>query len=92
MSRFSIICDVEKCTGCYACFLACKDEYVGNSHGAFSAPASEGQQWINIREIEYGSGDKVKVDYIPRLASTVSPLPVPPARQMAPFTQGRMAL
>ena len=41
MARYSMLCDVEKCTGCYACFLACKDEYVGNDHGASAAPASE---------------------------------------------------
>ena len=65
MARYALICDVEKCTGCFACFLACKDEHVGNDHGSCAAPASEGQRWIDVKEIEYGSGDKVKVDYIP---------------------------
>ena len=65
MARYALFCDVEKCTGCYACFLACKDEHVGNGHGGYSAPAPEGQRWIDIKEIEYGTGDKVKVDYIP---------------------------
>ena len=65
MSGYSIICDVEKCTGCFACFLACKDEHVGNDHGKYAASASEGQHWINIKEIEYGTDSKVKVDYIP---------------------------
>ena len=65
MARYVLICDVEKCTGCYACFLACKDEHVGNIHGSYAAPASEGQKWIDVKEIEYGVGDKVKVDYLP---------------------------
>ena len=65
VARYALLCDVEKCTGCYACFLACKDEHVGNDHGSYAAPASEGQKWIDVKEIEYGTGDKVKVDYIP---------------------------
>ena len=65
MARYGLFVDVEKCTGCYACFLACKDEHIGNSHGFYAAPASEGQRWIDVKEIEYGNGDKVKVDYIP---------------------------
>jgi Fe-S-cluster-containing dehydrogenase component len=26
MARFGLAVDIEKCTGCYSCFLACKDE------------------------------------------------------------------
>lgn len=67
MPKYRMLCDVEKCTGCFACFLACKDEHVGNGHGKYAASAAEGQQWINLKEIEYGTGDKVKIDYIPLL-------------------------
>ncbi|MCL1828555.1 MAG: carboxypeptidase regulatory-like domain-containing protein [Oscillospiraceae bacterium] len=67
MAEYGLICDVEKCTGCCACFLACKDEHVGNDRGICAAPASEGQQWINIREVEYGTGDKVRLECIPLL-------------------------
>ena len=65
MAKYALLCDVEKCTGCFACFLACKDEHVGSGHAPYAAPASEGQKWMDIKEIEYGVGDKVKVDYIP---------------------------
>ena len=27
--------DVERCNGCFACFLACKDEHTGNDHGIY---------------------------------------------------------
>ena len=30
MKRWSLVIDVEKCEGCHNCFLACKDEHVGN--------------------------------------------------------------
>jgi Fe-S-cluster-containing dehydrogenase component len=66
MARYGIAIDIEKCTGCYSCFLACKDEYVGNDYPPLSAAQPEsGQTWLRVKEIEQGSGTKVKVDYIP---------------------------
>jgi Fe-S-cluster-containing dehydrogenase component len=68
MARYGIAIDVDKCTGCHSCFLACKDEFVGNDYLPFSAaqPAS-GHTWIRLKEIEQGTGTKVKVDYVPIL-------------------------
>jgi Fe-S-cluster-containing dehydrogenase component len=66
MARYSIAVDVDKCTGCHACFLACKDEYVGNDYLPLSAAQPEsGHQWLRMKEVEHGSGTKVKVDYVP---------------------------
>jgi Fe-S-cluster-containing dehydrogenase component len=65
MANYAMICDIEKCCGCHSCFLACKDEYVGSAHPPFTAPQGENQQWMRVREVEYGTGSKVKVDYIP---------------------------
>jgi Fe-S-cluster-containing dehydrogenase component len=65
MPTYGIAIDIERCTGCYSCFLACKDEYVGNDHLPLSvAQPEKGHKWINPKEIEYGSGTKMKVDYI----------------------------
>lgn len=68
MARYGIVIDVEKCTGCHACFLACKDEFAGNDHFPLSAaqPAHR-HEWLRIAEIEHGTGTKVKVDYLPIL-------------------------
>lgn len=65
MARYGIVCDVEKCDGCYSCFLSCKDEYVGNDHAPLSVAQSEKQAWMRLKEVEYGTGTKIKVDYIP---------------------------
>lgn len=66
MARLSLLIDVTKCSGCYNCFLACRDEYYGNDHGSYSAPQPlEGQFWMQVKEIERGSYPKPKVDYLP---------------------------
>jgi Fe-S-cluster-containing dehydrogenase component len=66
MSRYGIAVDIDKCTGCYACFLACKDEYSGNDHLPLSVAQPEtGHNWLTIKEVEQGTGTKLKVDYIP---------------------------
>lgn len=66
MPRYSILIDVKKCTGCYNCFLACRDEYYDNDYPAYSAAQPlNGQFWMQIKEIERGSYPKPKVDYLP---------------------------
>jgi len=66
MAKYGLAVDVEKCTGCYYCFLVCKDEYVGNDYLPTSAAQpSAGHTWIRIDEIEHGAETKVKVDYVP---------------------------
>lgn len=65
MAKYGILLDVTKCTGCYSCYLACKDEYVNNDYPGFSVAQPEGQTWLRLSEVEQGSESKVKVDYIP---------------------------
>ena len=66
MPRYGISVDVTRCTGCYACFLACKDEFAGNDYLPLSAAQPDaGPSWIRVEEVEHGTGTKVKVDYVP---------------------------
>ena len=66
--RFGIVIDVAKCTGCYACFLACKDENCGEEFpGYTAAQPMTGQFWINLVEVERGTFPKVKLSHIPKL-------------------------
>jgi Fe-S-cluster-containing dehydrogenase component len=62
-----MIVDVEKCCGCYACFLSCRDEFAGRDRLPTAAAQPEGLRWLDIEETEHGEGDKVKVDYVPKL-------------------------
>ena len=64
MARYGFIIDVDRCNGCYSCFLACKDEWIDNDHGTYGKATAEGMSLMRVKEIEYGTYDKVKVDYI----------------------------
>jgi Fe-S-cluster-containing dehydrogenase component len=66
MARYRMLINIDKCNGCYSCFLACRDEYEGNDYLPFSAAQpTEGKSWMKIIEKERGITPKVKVDYIP---------------------------
>lgn len=67
MARYGMVIDIDKCNGCYNCFLACKDEYAGNDYPPFSVEQpNEGKSWMRVTEKEMGTCPKVKVDYIPQ--------------------------
>ena len=66
MAKYGMVIDINKCTGCYNCFLACRDEYAGNDYLPYSVEQPlHGQYWMQIGEKERGYYPKVKVDYIP---------------------------
>lgn len=66
MPNYSLLIDVNKCNGCYNCFLACRDEYFGNDYPSYSAAQPlNGQFWMQIKEIERGCYPKPKLDYVP---------------------------
>ncbi len=66
MSRYSILIDVTKCSGCYNCFLSCRDEFYGNAYPSYSAAQPLNDQfWMQIKEVERGIYPKPKVSYIP---------------------------
>ncbi len=66
MAKYALAIDVTKCNGCYNCFVACKDEFDTNDYLPVSvAQPDGGADWIRLKEVEYGTGWKVKVDYVP---------------------------
>ncbi len=65
MTTYGMVIDVSRCTGCYNCFLACRDEHVGNDHRPIAAPQPEsGHKWITVLEHERGKFPRVRVDYV----------------------------
>jgi Fe-S-cluster-containing dehydrogenase component len=61
-----MVIDVDRCVGCYNCFLTCRDEYAGNAYPGYSAaqPMS-GMDWMKVNEVERGQYPHVKVDHVP---------------------------
>ena len=67
MKNYRMIINLDKCCGCYNCFLACRDEHYGNDYPPISlAQPFEGHFWMRIIEEERGKYPKVKVSFIPK--------------------------
>ena len=66
MAKYGLVIDINKCTGCYNCFLTCRDEFAGNEYTGYSAAQPmTGMNWIKLIVKERGQYPKVKVNYIP---------------------------
>lgn len=64
----TFVVDLDKCNGCYACQLACKDENVGNDWMPYSkAQPKTGQFWLHMTEKVHGQVPKVRVEYRPEM-------------------------
>lgn len=66
MAKYAMVIDINLCTSCYACFLACKDEHCNQAHLPVAAAQPHmGHRWMNIQDIERGKSARVKVATIP---------------------------
>ena len=64
--KYAMVIDINKCSGCYNCQLACKDEHCEHDYPGYAAPQPmTGQFWMRIIERERGKYPKVKVAYTP---------------------------
>lgn len=62
--------DVSKCSGCYNCQFACKDEHCNNEWLPYARKQPLiGQFWIKVDEHVQGTKPKIKIHYIPVLCN-----------------------
>jgi Fe-S-cluster-containing dehydrogenase component len=65
-AKWNMIVDVARCDNCRACFLAVKDEHMGNDFpGYAAAQPAQGHNWLDIRRKERGSYPLVEAHFMP---------------------------
>ena len=82
--KYAMIIDINRCSICYACQAACKDEFVGNAYPPYSYPQTDREPaFIKVTETEKGEYPHVKVYPTPALcmhcdkAPCIKACPVP---------------
>jgi Fe-S-cluster-containing dehydrogenase component len=64
--KWNLIVDVARCDNCRLCFLAVKDEYVGNDFPGYSAAQpARGHNWLEIERKERGSYPLLEARFMP---------------------------
>jgi Fe-S-cluster-containing dehydrogenase component len=66
MKQKYMVIDVSLCHDCNDCFMACKDEHVGNQWLPYTdEQPRHGHKWINIHSKERGQYPRIDVCYLP---------------------------
>ena len=82
MKKWNLVIDCARCHDCNDCFLADKDEFVGNDFLPYSvAQPWSGHRWLNIHRKERGQHPIVQVCYLPKPCMHCDD---PPCMQQAP--------
>jgi len=64
--KWNLIVDVSRCDNCRNCFLATKDEHIGNEFPGYVASQPEhGHSWVDIERKERGSWPIVEAHFMP---------------------------
>lgn len=89
----AFVIDVAKCSGCYNCQLACKDEHAENDWTPYAKPQPlTGQFWCRVTDHVQGTIPKVRIHYIPGSATTAGMRPAWRRQRTEQSTAGRTAL
>lgn len=80
--KWNLIVDVAKCDNCRACFIAVKDEYIGNDFPGYSAAQpAQGHNWLDIRRHERGTYPLVEAHFMPVMCNHCDDAPCMKAAQ-----------
>ena len=82
-TKWNLIVDVALCDNCRLCFLAVKDEYVGNAFPGVSAPQPAGEQhkWLDIERKERGTYPILEARFMPVMCNHCDEAPCMKAAQ-----------
>lgn len=80
MNEHLFLIDVNKCTGCGLCIVACKDEHVDSEYMPWTRPQPEsGHFWINVKPLERGTAPRLKMNFLPTMCQHCEDAPCIPA-------------
>ncbi|MCY4255891.1 MAG: oxidoreductase [Gammaproteobacteria bacterium] len=64
--KWNMVVDIARCDNCRNCFLATKDEHIGNEFPGYSAPQPEsGHSWVDVKRHERGQWPVVAAHFMP---------------------------
>lgn len=64
--KWNMIVDISRCENCRNCFLATKDEHIGNEFPGYAAPQPpHGHNWVDIQRKERGRWPVVEAHFMP---------------------------
>ncbi len=66
MSRWGMVIDLDRCTGCGACMAACHQENNLTASGATETEEGRGFHWLRLYSEVTGSGSEARVRYLPQ--------------------------
>jgi Fe-S-cluster-containing dehydrogenase component len=80
--KWNLIVDVAHCDNCRVCFLAVKDEHVGNDFpGYAAAQPAQGHKWLDIERRERGTYPIVEAHFMPVMCNHCDDAPCMKAAQ-----------
>lgn len=79
----TIVVDPSLCIQCCDCQIACKDEHCDNDWSPIAAPQAEGQFWVQVRENQVGSGQRMRLERVPVMCQQCADAPCIAAAEAA---------